>query len=162
MKLADIHIPDLFIASPPAVWKMEQCRKFFEEHGHLDRELVVTENNLLIDGYVGYLVLEEAGVTETRVKKIRSGTPSQTTCYIGAVHIPQEGMEPNNKTYYWRVTTGTKNADQLEVGKLVRVRTSRGAQTARVTEVLDRRPGRIGKIKTVISVLATDTEERND
>ena len=162
MKLADIRIPDLYLASPPAAWKMEQCRKFFEEHGHLDRELVVTENNLLIDGYVGYLVLEEAGVIETRVKKIRCGTPSKTTGYIGAVHIPQEGMEPNKKTYYWRVTTGTKNVDQLEVGKLVRVRTSRGAQTARVTEILDRRPGRIGKIKTVISVLATDTEERND
>lgn len=45
-----------FKASNPAAAKVLDCMKHFQETGEIDRDIIVSENLVIQDGYVGYLV----------------------------------------------------------------------------------------------------------
>lgn len=67
MKLNNIIIQESFAASKPAHRKLCRCRWNWLYWGGQDREIVVTEDKILIDGYVMYLVLKEFGEEEAYV-----------------------------------------------------------------------------------------------
>lgn len=67
MKLDDIIIQESFAASKPAHRKLCRCRWNWLYWGGQDRKIVVTEDKILIDGYVMYLVLKEFGEEEAYV-----------------------------------------------------------------------------------------------
>ena len=67
MKLNDIIIQESFAASKPAHRKLCRCRWNWLYCGGQDRKIVVTEDKILIDGYVMYLVLKEFGEEEAYV-----------------------------------------------------------------------------------------------
>lgn len=54
-----IKVPNRFSHSRPNEDKMEACREFYRTNHRLDRDIVVDENMVLKDGYIGYLVLIE-------------------------------------------------------------------------------------------------------
>lgn len=59
LDISEIIIPTCFLLHPPKTVKLEACQAFYESHGYLDRQIVVNKNNMLIDGYVGYIVLRQ-------------------------------------------------------------------------------------------------------
>lgn len=125
MNLSEIKIPDIYHTTEPAGWKLEACRSYFRTHGKLDRELVIDENNMLMDGYVGYLVLRENGVKEFDV----TPSPKQCGTYIAARH-------PGNKRdYFWRVTPRTQDADLLIPGLWALVNTKYGHRPVQITRI---------------------------
>ena len=60
MKLADIKISEAFANSIPSEEKMNECRNNWNQLNRQDRYIVVNTDNVLIDGYIMYLVLKAA------------------------------------------------------------------------------------------------------
>lgn len=69
MSISDIKVSDTFANSTPRESKMKECRDFWNKNHKQDRYIVVNYNNVLIDGYVQYLVLKENGVENAMVKQ---------------------------------------------------------------------------------------------
>ena len=67
MNISSIKISDTFANSTPRESKMKECRDFWNENHKQDRYIVVNYNDMLIDGYVQYLVLKENGVENAMV-----------------------------------------------------------------------------------------------
>lgn len=68
MKLKDITIRDSFANTIPKEHKMKECRDYWEEHQEQDRYIVVDRNNVLVDGYIQYLVLKENGIEDVEIR----------------------------------------------------------------------------------------------
>jgi hypothetical protein len=105
IKLADIKISKAFLNSTPKASKMKKCRENWDVLGKQDRYIIVNRNNVLIDGYVMYLVLKENGVDETEIKvsdnicKTIPAYRNEPTVYVYG-HHPKD---IHKKTYTWRI-----------------------------------------------------------
>lgn len=101
MKLCEIKIRKVFRKHKPSSLKMDSCREYFENHGTIDRDIVIDESGTLVDGYVGYLVLRENSIDEWDVKHLSEN--------VGNVLLLIAGRHPNNeKIYYWLANGRTK------------------------------------------------------
>ena len=69
MEISEIKISDSFKATIPNERKITACRKYWDENHEQDRYIVVDHNNVLIDGYIQYLILKEKNVNVAEVKK---------------------------------------------------------------------------------------------
>ena len=155
MKLSDIKISEAFASSIPSEEKMNECRNNWNQWNCQDRYIVVNPYNVLIDGYIQYLVLKENDVEEAEVKiSIRrkkrwyrknvedwnvQNYRNDTTTYIYGVH-------PNSKytkTYIWRVPKNWTNwADNIQIGDTIICSTKNGCAPVVVNkiEILDECP----------------------
>ena len=64
VKVSDIRIPQAFAKTTP---KQEKIQKFKDEYflsGDFQKRILVTEQNLLVDGYARYVALQELGAKE--------------------------------------------------------------------------------------------------
>ena len=61
MKLDDIKIKDTYAMTNPKEHKMRECRDYWDKYRCQDRYIVVNNSNILIDGYIQYLILKENG-----------------------------------------------------------------------------------------------------
>lgn len=68
MRLDNIKIKHSFAATIPKEEKMAVFKAYWKTHKKQDRYIVVNHNNVLIDGYIQYLVLKEANVEIVEVK----------------------------------------------------------------------------------------------
>lgn len=160
MKLSKIIIAKAFKENPPAEQKLDNCRTYFKDNGKLDRDIVVSHDNVLIDGYVGYLVLMENGIKEANVhitdialyKQSKSYHNSETV-YVYGRHSGKQGE------YVWRISPQTKNVDLLKVGGRAMVKTKYGNRVVTVTNVRTlKEPPVKGDVKKVVRCLS-DCEE---
>ena len=155
MKLSDIKISDAFVNSIPSDEKLNECRNNWNQWNRQDRYIVVNPDNVLIDGYIQYLVLKENNVEEVEVKistrrKKRWyrknmedwNVPhyrNEATTYIYGVH-------PNSKSgneFVWRVPKSmTWFSENVQVGDSILCQTKFGIAPVIVTkvEVLDKCP----------------------
>ena len=58
MKLSEIKISTNFESSKPNTSKYLKCENYYNKTGNQDRYIVVNEKNVLVDGYIMYLVLK--------------------------------------------------------------------------------------------------------
>ena len=68
MKLSDIKIKQSYLETIPSKEKMDECRKYWKTHSSQDRYIVVDHDDLLIDGYIQYLILKENNIEEAEIK----------------------------------------------------------------------------------------------
>lgn len=155
MNLSDIIIKKAFMENTPNDAKMDKCRRYWDEYHKIDRNIVISPKNELVDGYIGYLVLKDNGVKETEVKilsnkhkhlqekrtKGRKTAPyrNETTTYVYGIH-PNSSC---NKQFIWRVPKNWKwFAENVQVGDSILCRTKFGISPVIVTkiEVLDKCP----------------------
>ena len=150
MKLVDIKISDAFANSIPSGEKMEECRQNWNKWQRQDRYIVVNPGNVLIDGYIQYLVLKENNVEEAEVKILTRrkkrwyrknvedwNVPhyrNETTTYVYGVH-------PNSnctKEFVWRVPKSWSELgweDGLSVGDSILVDTKFGTRRIEITKI---------------------------
>ena len=69
VRLSDIIIPSHMKATPPREEKMNKVRAFYKKNHRIDKPIILNKDNLLLDGYVRYLVLLENNVKHTIVEK---------------------------------------------------------------------------------------------
>ena len=56
MKLSDIKISDAFARTHVSERKLQKCRDYFNVFEKADRDIVLSSKDILIDGYIMYLV----------------------------------------------------------------------------------------------------------
>ena len=158
MKLENIVIRESFANTIPRQNKMKECRDYWNKNQKQDRYIVVDRNNVLVDGYIQYLVLKENGVEEVeiRIGKTKKANRwrrivnedswdapeyrEKPTTYITCVHV----NSITNKEYMWRVPSKwIEIAENLQIGDVVYCRNKHKMTTPVIItkiEVLDRCP----------------------
>ena len=140
MNLSDIIIKNSFKLSVPSERKIKNIVKRYINGEEIGKEIIVDESDILVDGYIRYLILKYAGVENVDVTVVsnkrndmREDTP---ITYVYARH------KPDGKLYVWRITRKTKHACRLEVGARIRVATKHGDKRVVVEkiEALDNPP----------------------
>lgn len=147
LNLDDIIIPSHFSCSEPSDTKYQNKKRDYINYG--EYKLVVNESNVLLDGYISYLILKDLGVDKVDAFKLFS-EKDLSKVYVYGVH-------PNsitNKEYVWRIKNSTLNKiGEIKEGmKLIVSAKDRFAPiiVTRV-ETLDKPPVE-GVIKTVIGI----------
>ena len=154
MKLADIKISEAFENSIPSEKKLNECRNNWNQWNRQDRFIVVNPNNVLIDGYIQYLILKENNIEEAEIKiwnckrrrwfrkNVENCIPKyrkNPTTYIFGVH-PNSNCK---REFCWRVPNSWTNwADNIQIGDTIICSTKNGHAPVIVNkiEVLDECP----------------------
>ena len=177
LKLSDIKIKNSFASSVPREEKMKECREFWNDNHMQDRYIVVDYNNVLVDGYIQYLVLKENNVevAEIRVSdkkrkqyirknKEKSAQRSKRTNYKECDTTYIYGIHPNSKSIkerVWRVPNSWWQGwvNQLNIGDMMLVHTKHGLAPIKITKIKisDRCPVDI-PIKTVVRKLKNEED----
>ena len=158
MNLSDIIISESFANTIPSEKKMNECRYNWRMYGKQDRFIVVDHNNVLIDGYIMFLILKEhkeeyAEIKISNCKKKRWkrkniedwDTPryrENPTTYIYGMHYNIAKGE-FSKEYMWRVPESWGNwADNIQIGDTILCATKNSYTPVVVSkiEVLDKCP----------------------
>lgn len=142
MLLSDIKISDGFARTTPKKYKMEQCARYWDKYHMQDRDIVVDQNNVLVGGYVMYLVLKERSVQTAQIL-VRADKPmnyrTNPTTYVYGVHC----NSCNEKEYMWRVPESWKLfSETVKSGDKIYVTTKNGCLPVIVTKIekLDKCP----------------------
>ena len=122
-----IYVPSSFRNTTPSPKKMDAVRNYLCENGKLDRPVVLADN-VLVDGYIRYLVAVESGldhipyISVLDQQKQMANTPPVYIC---------GKFEGNDKEYTWRITKRMS----VEVGDMVQVKSKckDGSNTSVVT-----------------------------
>lgn len=133
---------------------MEACRNYWNEHGEQDRYIVVDHNNILIDGYIQYLVLKENDIdmAEIRISDKKKKKWSRKNCKqtkLSKVKRPNYrecettyifGIHPKSKSTkerVWRVPNSWYRGwtDSLNVGDMLLVKTKYGLAPIEITRI---------------------------
>lgn len=148
MNVSDIIITDSFAATTPCRKKMDVCREYYNQHNRLDKNITVNNRNILIDGYIRYLILRENNIKETSVEVKCKQKP---TTYVFGKH---PGVD---KEYVWRMKASSTSDDIPVVGQRVLVQAKHGLSVIEATRIETLpKPPRKGKIKKVHKVLNTE------
>ena len=158
VKVSDIRIPQAFTKTTP---KQEKIQKFKDEYflrRDFQKRILVTEQNLLVDGYARYVALQELGTKEcvvdvltaenkqVSVSKVAKNQEIETM-YIFGIHPTSH----TNKEYMWRVPNRTNFVffkGKIQPGDMIFVHTKYGVMPVTVTRI-ERRPIQDETVKTV-------------
>ena len=160
MKLSEIKISNAFTATTPKDDKLNACRNYWKENHEQDRAIVVNKNNVLIDGYIMYLVLKENNVKYAEIKpcnkRMGKNFSSNVRRYEKGFHCRPEhkrktttyifGVHPNAKyvkEYVWRVPASWEGwENDLLPGDRIWVHTEYGIKPIIITRIewLDKCP----------------------
>lgn len=125
-KLSDIKITKTFKTTHPNPYKLLKCMTYYARHGKLDRDIVLTKDNILVDGYVGYLTLIALGV-----KKWKCVRDNSCQWYVQGKHSNSDKVY-NWKLPDWLIIDGSPN---IFKGKKYLIKTSKGESTVKITRV---------------------------
>ena len=152
IKLDYIIIPKVFLESKPSEMKIEKCRNKWKKYNKQPKLLIIDEDNVLIDGYIQYLVLRENNVEEaeikisTRRKKrwYRKNVEdwnvphyrNEATTYIYGTH--SNSKSKSEKEFVWRVPKSWSELgweDGLNIGDEILVATKFGTKPIVITKI---------------------------
>ena len=145
IKLDYIIIPKVFLESKPSEMKIEKCRNKWRKYNKQPKLLVIDEDNVLIDGYIQYLVLKELGheegnyILKHESKKEKSSYRNISTTYIYGKH-PNSNCD---KEFMWRVPKSMSwFSENVQVGDSILCQTKFGIAPVIVNkiEILDECP----------------------
>lgn len=116
IRLSKIIVPDSFKRSNPTENKLNHVRDYVNEHGKLDKPIVL-DGNMLTDNYIRYLVAKEFGFDEVHCVSSKEYRDRKNVIEMPATYIAG-AFKNNPKEYIWRVPNGMS----VEVGDMVLVR----------------------------------------
>ena len=155
MNLSEIMIPESFKSSVPSLYKYEKCCRYYKETGNQDRYIVVDEKNVLVDGYIMYLVLKSHNVESCDAKRItlrkhkytdrqrkrygRLVQPEKVLTYKEKPTVYIYGKHLNgiiDKEYVWRLPKSKENMyGVLLPGDLIYCSTKNGIAPVIITRI---------------------------
>ena len=119
--LKDIVISDDFKNTIPAEQKMQKKIECFNRTGKLPGVIVINDENVLIDGYISYLIATECGFTQVPVIR-------------GYAEIIEVQYGSRRKTYFWKVPIRLRG--KVKKGDKCLVRNNNGVKWVRVSNVI--------------------------
>ena len=121
-QIKDSIITEDFKNTTPGSRKMERAEYRYQQTGGLPVNIVVNDDNVLIDGYITYLLAVQHGIEQTDVYR---GCAE----FVEAVHYAG-----STRAYMWRVPLWLNGL--LEVGDYIIVPTTRGVKRVKVSRVI--------------------------
>lgn len=115
-----IIIPVAYKHTSPSESKMLQAKQYYEKYGVISNEVILSENDVLLDGYISYLLAIEKGITEIPIKR-------RHLEIIKAIHPGR------TKEYVWKVPFEIQG--KIKIGDTVNVPTCYGIQRVQVVGV---------------------------
>ena len=135
IKLSDIAISSAFAASAPSEQKVQKYKSRFANTGKQSRYLVLDNENILMDGYIQYLILKENNVEEAYYVRYRKKKPTYRTKKTTYVY----GTHPNSKCtkdFVWRVPENWCGfAENIKVGDTIYCRTKFGVSPVVISRI---------------------------
>ena len=138
IKLDEIIIPKSFLQSNPSKTKMERCRNKWRKYNKQPKPLIVDKDNVLVDGYIQYLILKELGYEEgnylvrNESKKEKNSYRDTVTTYVFGKHLNSNCT----KEFIWRIPKSwTWFAQNVQVGDSILCQTKFGIAPVIVTNV---------------------------
>lgn len=155
IKFSDIRLSKRMLMSTPKIEKFTECMTYYNINGKLDRDIIISPDGLLLDGYIGYLVLKENGFIDELIKVIE-----KTSCKSNGITYVY-GRHPGvDKEYVWKIVNTTKFIHHLKIGNFAKVRTKHGDAFIIITRFnKSLNPPRKGTIKSVIACYDSDDME---
>lgn len=153
MRLDKIKIKDSFTSTHPKNEKVEECKIYWDTFNKQDRYIVVDHNNVLVDGYIQYLVLKDAGIEIAEVKisdkkrkkwSRKRRLPKQSkpkklmyresnTTYVFGILL----YSRSKKERVWRIPNSwqEERIADLNVGDVVMVHNQKGLSLIEITRI---------------------------
>lgn len=159
--LGDIKVSEIFANTIPAKSKLDDCRDYWRTYQRQDRFIVLDSDNVLIDGYVQYLILKELG--EMKAQVLYSEVPgykkpkhnySNANSYLQSRDVWDDGYKGNKnneiiyvygrlathvvpgKEYVWRIPKSwTDFASEVKIGDDILCPTRYGSVHVIVTRI---------------------------
>lgn len=143
LSLSRIKIPEDFKKTSPKEYKLVECRAYWETFGKQDRYIVLDSKNVLIDGYIQYLVLQEFGVEKCETITYfgdRSSYNDRWKRIDGDIYVWGKHLEEtsNNKEYVWRIPKMSILSGEYKywhIGDEILVQTKHGYKKAQITKI---------------------------
>ena len=143
LSLSRIKIPEDFKKTSPKEYKLIECKTYWEVFGEQDRYIVLDSKNVLIDGYVQYLVLQEFGAKECKAITYfgdRNSYNKRWSRIDNDIYVWGKHLEDvlNEKDYVWKIPkryiiTGLYR--YWKVGDEILVQTKYGEKRAIITKI---------------------------
>lgn len=134
IRILDIIITEAFANSRHSEEKVQKYRREFTKTGKQSKFLVINKYNVLIDGYIQYLILKENGIEEAEYirsnKKNAEDYRNEMTTYIYGKHENSSC----NKEFVWRVPKNW-NDFNVNIGDKIFCYTKFGIAPVIVTKV---------------------------
>lgn len=154
MRLNNIKIKDSYAASKPKPEKFNECKKYWIKNHKQDRYIVVNHNNILVDGYIQYLVLKDAGIDIAEIKisdvkskkwkrkrNIQNQNISENFTYRNCETIYVFGTLLDSKSVkerVWRIPSSWEKEDtnNIYAGDIVMVHNKNGYSFIKITRIV--------------------------
>lgn len=119
--LKEIIITDEFRKTVHGADKLARREQAYLSRGELPKDIVINDRNILIDGYITYLLALRHEITTLDV-------------YRGYVELVEGRHKPGNRSYIWRLPLSL--CGTVSKGDKVIVRTSAGVRRATVENII--------------------------
>lgn len=135
--IRDIIVTDDFRDTTPGSRKMERAERRYQQTGGLPVNIVINDENVLIDGYITYLLAVQHGIEQMDV-------------YRGYMELVEAlHYTGSEKAYMWRVPLWLYG--MIETGDYIIVQTARGVKRVKVSRIVRQQyPEQTRRIKKVI------------
>lgn len=156
IKLDKIIIADTFLNTAPSEKKVNAVRNYYKQHGEFDKPIVLSKNNILLDGYIRYIVAKENGLQEIEYATVMPKEQEQQTNNQNRTITLIKGKFPDNdKEYIWRLPF---NKDvNVEIGDTaivnVKVRGKKSRSAVKVVDVFQSNDYNMIKHRLVVKVI---------
>lgn len=137
LKLSEIIVTDAYANTKPSEIKMNKYRDMWDCYNRQPKYITVNDNNVLIDGYIQYLLLKERGIEEAECiirhnrNRKRFTYRNTRTTYVYGKHVNGGGKE-----YIWRIPdTWAGFAQNIKTGDKIFCYTEYGVAPVIVTKI---------------------------
>lgn len=123
--ISDIVISDGFTKTTPNISKVERIREYFNVYNTIDEPVTISSGNVLIDGYIRYLIAKENNIQSIPcVISDKNFKPKKPMKYI-------VGSFDNGSEYIWKI----RNKLDVNVGDKVLVANKNGRAIVSVVKI---------------------------
>lgn len=141
--ISDIVISDGFTKTTPNISKVERIREYFNVYNTIDKPVTISSGNVLIDGYIRYLIAKENNIQSIPcVISDKNFKPKKPMKYI-------VGSFDNGSEYIWKI----RNKLDVNVGDKVLVANKNGKAVVSVVDVFESDNKDMRKHKPVLKVI---------
>lgn len=153
-----VVVPTEFMQTVPATYKIEKVQEHYKSNGKLDKPIVLSKNNVLVDGYTRYIVAKENGLSE--IEYIVQSPKNKSDNQKRVITLIVGKFSDNDKEYVWRLPF---NKDMnVEIGDMaivnVRVKGLKKRALVNVVNVFQSDDPKMMKHRLVVKVFKDKNE----
>lgn len=160
--ISKVVVPIEFMQTVPAAHKMDKVKEYYKCNGKLDKPIVLSKNNVLVDGYTRYIVAKENGLSEIEyiVQSPKNKSDNQSDNRRRVITLIVGKFSDNDKEYIWRLPF--KKDMNVEIGDMaivnVRVKGLKKRALVNVVNVFQSDDPKMMKHRLVVKVFKQKNE----